>query len=925
MRPEHWLYTIPLRLRSLFRRRQADQELDDELRDHVERKTDAYVAKGMSPQEARRQAFLEMGGIERRKEECRDTRQVNWLQDLLQDLRFGLRMLRKSPGFAAVAILTLALGIGANTAIFTLVNAVMLQSLPVRNPSELYRLGNDNFKCCVMSGLEGRYTLFSKALYDQLRDNTPEFSELTAFQARADAISLRRNSVQGDSRVGHAEYVSGNYFQTFGLSPVLGRLLSPADDTPAVPPVAVMSHRAWHDFYGSDPAIIGSAFTVNTVSFTIVGVAPAGFYGDTLRSDPPDIWMPIATERLENKTVVKVNRPDVQWLFLIGRMKPGERVSQVQAHVTTEVQQWLSAQTFLNAEDRRDISKQIVILESAAGGVDSLRESYQNGLLVLTITSGMVLLIACANVASLLLARAMSSRLQTAVRIALGATRGRLVRQMVTEGVLLALFGGAAGLLLAFGGTRALLVVAFRGAYYVPIGASPSLPILGFTLAISVLTGVVFATAPAWISSQTIPNDALRNARSTRDRSPFARKSLVVLQTALSLALLAGAGLLVETLNNLEHQKWGFVTNGRLIVRVDLSLAGYTADRLPQLYSQIEQRFEALPGVLSASYSTESPMDGWNSGTWITVAGNSEFNAGVAETPSLLRVGPHYFQTVGTRLLRGRLINERDTANSRFVAVVNETFAREFLPKQDPLGTAFGILGDASHSHDFEIVGVVEDAKYQNARQPAYATYFVPFFQDPIYQDASTTSDMISFDFIKYIELDVAGDPNRMQSAVREVLANIDPNLMPLKILSLADQVSLNFNEEHLVERLAVFYGLLALALATIGLYGVIAYMVVRRTNEMGVRMALGAQPWDIFRAVMREGGLLTLIGIAIGLGMAVSLARLMSTLLYGLALTDLWIFAAAAAILAVAGFAASYIPARRTMRVDPMVALRYE
>jgi macrolide transport system ATP-binding/permease protein len=900
-----------------------ESEMDVEMRFHIEAYAEDLIRSGVPREEALRQARIEFGGIEGVKEECRDARGVNLVESVLQDVRYGLRMLRKSPGFTAVAVLTLALGIGANTAIFTLVHAVMLQTLPVRNPSELYRLGNDNRMCCEMSGLEGRYTLFSKALYDQLRDNTPEFSELTAFQAEAPALSLRRNGAQGDSRVGHAEYVSGNYFQTFGLSPVRGRLLSPTDDTPAAPPVAVMSYRAWHDFYGSDPSIIGSAFTVNAISLTIVGVAPAGFYGDTLRSDPPDIWMPVAMEALEGKTVV--DRPDVQWLFLIGRMKPGERASQVQAHVTTEVQQWLSAQSFLNAEDRRDITRQKVILESAAGGVNSLRESYQSGLLVLTIISGLVLLIACANVASLLLERAMGSRLQTAVRIALGATRGRLIRQMVTEGVLLGLLGGAAGLVLAFGGTRALLLLAFRGAHYVPIDAGPSLPILVFTLAMSLLTGVVFATVPAWMSSQTNPNEALRSVRSTRDRSPFARKSLVVLQTALSLALLAGAGLLVETLHNLEHQKWGFVANGRLIIHVDPALAGYTVDRLPQLYSQIERRFEALPGVLSASYSTHSPMDGWNSGAWITVAGNSEFNAGVAKSPSLLRVGPHYFQTVGTRLLRGRVIDEHDTAKSRFVAVVNETFARQFFPKQDPLGKTFGIHGDVGHSHDFEIVGIVEDAKYQNARQPAYATYFVPFFQDPIYKDASTAIDLTSFDFIKDIELDVAGDPSRMQSTVREVLPNIDPNLVPLKILSLADQVSLNFNEEHLVSRLTVFYGLLALVLATIGLYGVVAYMVVRRTSEMGVRMALGAQPWDIFRAVLREGGLLTLIGIAIGLGAALGLARLMSALLYGVAFTDVWIFAAAASILAGAGFAACYIPARRAMLVDPMTALRHE
>lgn len=925
MRTVRWLFTIPLRLRSLFLASQADGELDDELRDHVVLKTADYIAQGMPADEARRRARLDMEGIEQTKEQCRDARSVSWIQDFTHDLRFAGRTLRKSPGFTVVAVITLALGIGANTAIFGLVHDVMFQSLPVQSPGELYRVGNDNYMCCVMSGLQRSYTLFSEALADQIRENTPEFSQITAFQAGAAAISLRRNGVQGEARLGHSEYVSGNYFQTFGISPVIGRLLSPADDTPGAPPVAVMSYRAWHDFYRSDPGIVGSGFTLSTISYTIVGVAPAGFYGETLRSDPPDVWMPIATEAFESKTVVLVNRPDVQWLYLIGRLKPGERVSAVQAHVTTEVQQWLSAQTFFDADDRLQIPKQKVILESAPGGVDSLRESYQDGLMLLTIISGLVLLIACANVASLLLARAMNGRMQTAVRIALGATRGRLIRQMLAEGVLLSLLGGAAGLVLAYAGTRALLLLAFRGARYVPIDPAPSPAVLAFTLAISVLTGVLFATAPAWISSHTHPNETLRNSRSTRDRSPLARKSLVVLQTALSLALLACAGLLVQSLNKLEHQKWGFVTSGRLIVHVDLGLAGYTAERLPQLYSEIQQRFEAVPGVYSASYSTQSPMDGWNSGARIVVPGSPEQNAGVPRSPSLIRAGPRYFETVGTRLIRGRLIDEHDTANSPFVAVVNETFARVFFPKQDALGKTFGIHGDASHSRDFEIVGIVEDAKYQNARRAAYATYFVPFFQDPIYKDTSTTRDIASFDFIRDIELHVAGDPDRMQSTVRDILANIDPNLVPTKMLSLADQVSLNFNEEHLVARLTVFYGLLALVLATVGLYGVIAYMVVRRTKEMGVRMTLGAQPWNIFSAVMREGGLLTLIGIAVGVGAALGLAKLMSALLYGVSLTDVWILAAAAAVLIGAALVACYLPARRAMRVDPIVALRNE
>ncbi|MGB6357674.1 MAG: ABC transporter permease, partial [Candidatus Acidiferrales bacterium] len=585
----HWIS------RFLHRRKQ-DARLDSELRFHVERQTAENISAGMSPDEARRRALAKFGGLEYIKEETRDARSTHFIEALLQDVHYALRVLRKSPAFTAVAILTLALGIGANTAIFTLVHAVMLQSLPVKNPSQLYRLGDDAGDCCDITGTQGDFSIFSTVLYKQLRDNTPEFSELAAFQPQPGSVILRRSSSVG-GRSAVQEFVSGNYFRTFSVSASSGRMLTPADDQLGATPVAVMSYHAWRVFYASDPSVVGSSFLVDTIPFTVVGVAPPGFYGDTLRSDPPDLWVPISAEGLEHHGGSSIsNFPSNNWLFAIGRLKPGGQPSEVQAHVTAEVQQWLSAQSFLSAEDRRDIPKQRVVVVSARGGVTALEQSYGDGVLLLVIVSGFILLIACANVASLLLAKATATRLQTAVRIALGATRGRLIRQMITEGIVLALLGGAAALLIAYNGSSALLLVAFRGATYIPIGARPSLSIFGFALALSVLTGVIFATAPAWMASQANPNEALRSARTTRDRSPLVRKSLVILQAALSLTLLAEAGLLTETLAHLEHQHFGFETQGRLILRVNPILAGYTPERLPGLYEQIEERFGAVPG-----------------------------------------------------------------------------------------------------------------------------------------------------------------------------------------------------------------------------------------------------------------------------------------------------------------------------------------
>ncbi len=845
---------------------------------------------------------------------------------LFQDLRYGLRQLRRNPGFTAVAVVTLALGIGANTAIFTLVHAVMLKSLPVANPRQLYRLG-DNDNCCVLNGFQGSFSLFSYSLYRQFRDHTPEFSELAAFQSITMTLSVRRSGASAPAEPAVGEFVSGNYFTTFGIRAFAGRALTPADDTPSAPPVAVMSYRAWQQHYALDLAVIGSTFTVNGLPFAVAGVSPPGFFGDTLRSDPPDFWIPLASEPALDRQNSLLNNPAQHWLYAIGRLKSGAQPEPVQSRLTVELQQWFTSQAAdIPTQYRADIAKQYIRLTPAGSGVASMQSDYTAGLRLLMAVSGLVLLIACANIANLLLARGATRRQEAAVRVALGAPRWRLIREMLTESVLLALVGGAAGLFVAFNGTRAILLLAFRGAHYVPINPSPSLPVLGFAFLLSGITGIVFGVGPAWVTSHSDPAEALRGAgRSTRDRSSLPRRSLVVLQVALSLVLLVGAGLLTKSLHNLEEQSFGFETQGRLVVKIDPLLSGYTPERLSGLYRQLEERLTQIPGVLSASLSGYSPMSqsNWGSSTYVEgrpPAANSDDE----NQSSWVRVGPHYFETIGTRLLRGRVIGEEDTPSSRYVAVINEAFARRFLPREDPIGKHFGVM-DPGHSGDYEIVGIVEDAKYLHADEPARPTFFLPLLQIPNYADETSRSNMIRSSYIHNIELRVGGQPGNPGPAVRRTLADIDPNLTVLDMISFDEQVSRNFNQERLIVRLTELFGALALILACVGLYGVTAYSVARRTNEIGIRMALGADRAGVLALVLRGALGQIVLGVSIGIPAALAGGRLLASQLYGVKSYDPVILGLAAIVLVTCALVAGLVPARRATKVDPMVALRYE
>jgi predicted permease len=837
---------------------------------------------------------------------------------LIQDLKNGFRRLWKNPGFTVVAVVTLALGIGANTAIFTLVNAVLLKSLPVVKPSELYRVGNGH-NCCVIGGFQNNWGIYSFELYKEFRDHTPEFSQMAAFQGGSQELAVRRSGSPGAAAPFQGEFVSGNYFSALGLGAFAGRVISLSDDTAGAPAVAVMSYRAWQQHFGLDPSVIGATFNINTVPYTLIGIAPPGFFGDRLQPDPPDFWIPLATEPALSGPNSLLNRPGLHWLYIIGRLNPGAKPANVQSEVTIELQNWLSGQPDLTPYDRTQLGKQRINLAPGGSGVENLQQETSAGLRLLMIISGLVLLIACANIANLLLARGAATRAETAIRLALGAPRWKLIRAILTESVLLAVLGGAAGLFVAFAGTHAILALAFRGARYIPINPVPSLPALAFAFLLSLVTGVLFGVAPAWATSHSDPADALRGAgRSTRDRASLAKKSLVALQVALSTVLLIGAGLLTETLRNLENQRFGFEPEGRVIVRVNPALAGYKPDRLYGLYEQLQQRLPQIPGVIGASYSLYSPMRGDNWSLGVHVEGHP---ADERIGASFDRVGPHYFETIGTRLLRGRVIGDQDTPTSRFVAVINQTFARKFFPKGDPIGKHFG-MGDVSNAGDLEIVGIVEDAKYQDAREAAYPTFFMPFLQ--VARDPKL-SFMIGSHYVGDIELRVAGKPPNLEAGVRHALADINPDLTVISMVSLSEQLTRNFNQDRLLARLTELFGGLALILACVGLYGVTSYSVALRTNEIGIRMALGADRKKILGMVLRSSLFQAILGLAIGVPAALGGARLLAAQLFGVKSYDPEILALSAMILACCALVAGFIPARRATKVDPMVALRYE
>ncbi len=844
----------------------------------------------------------------------------------MHDIRIAFRQLRKSPAFAITVILTIALGIGANTAIFTLVYAVLMKSLPVVDPKTLYRIG-DKDDCCVNGGFEnddGDFDLFSYELYRQFRDNTPEFEQLAAMQSAVNGLTVRRGSEP--AKFEQSEYVSGNYFSTFGIKPFAGRLLTPADDTAGAAPAVVMSYQAWQSDYGSDPALIGSTLYIQSQPVTVAGIAPPGFFGDRIRSRPPAIWMPLAIEPVIAGGSSLLHVLDSNWLYVIGRVKPGVSVGALQAKISNSLRLWLANQSrYTRNGGSTIIPRQHVVITPAGAGIQNLQQETGKGLYLLMAISALVLLVACANIANLLLARGTTRKAETSIRMALGAARSRLMRQMLTESVLLACLGGLAGLGLAYEGTRTILALAFPNSPHVPIEASPSLPVLGFAFLLSLVTGIVFGIVPAWITSHSDPAEALRGMnRSTRDRSSLPQKSLIVVQAALSLALLVTAGLLTRSLRNLEHQDFGIQTANRYVLHLDPAGAGYTPEKLPALYQRLEQQFGALPGVQGVGLALYSTLEGDNWGEGIRVEGRPEPAPTEDNNSSWDRVNPQFFETVGQPVIRGRGFTDSDTATSQLVAVVNQAFVKKFFPKEDPIGRHFGIF-DQKYAGAFEIVGIVANAKYSFPREEVRPMYFRPLTQQMRFTEPDAVTAEGRSLYIDSVTLHFREKPQDLDAMVRHTLAEIDPNLTVIDLNPLEQQVSDNFNQETLIARLTMLFGLLALVLASVGLYGITSYAVARRTSEIGLRMALGADRGTVVRMVLRGAFLQVGLGLALGIPLTLLGARLMADQLYGVRPYDPWSLSIAVVVLSMAAALAGFIPARRAASIEPMEALRTE
>jgi predicted permease len=842
----------------------------------------------------------------------------------MKDVRYALRQFAAAPVFTATVVLTLALGIGATTAIYTLVHAVLLSSLPVAKPSELYRVG-DVENCCVSSGLQDDWSLFSYDKYKTFRDNTQGFLELAAFQAGGDLVGVRRSETSQPARSMRGEYVSGNYFSMFGIGPYSGRIITPDDDHKGAIPTAVLSYRAWQNDFGGDRSVVGSGVTMNGQPFTVVGIAPPDFFGDRLEA-PAAFWIPIADEPLIDGASGILEFPQQDWLDVIGRIAPGANPKQIEAHMQVELQQWLlSPIAKLQPGEEFMVSKQTLHLSPGGAGVQMLRDEYQSGLHLLMWISALVLTVACANVASLMLVRATNRKLQTSIRAALGAPPSRQIRQVLTESLVLAALGGIAGIALAFAGTRNILRLAFQETY-VAIHASPSLPVLAFTFAVAMLTGILFGVAPAWITAKTAPADALRGAgRSTKQSGGWTQKSLVVAQAALSLVLLSSAGLLAQSLRNMHSQNFGFETPNRYILHVDPQMAGYKPTQLEALYRQIHESLSGIPGISQVSFSLYSPMEGDNWGETVFVEGqappppDSDVN-----NASWVRVSAGYFETLGTKIIQGRSFSEQDSPSSERVAMVNQTFANKFFKEDNPIGKHFGDL-DMKHAGEFEIVGVTEDTQYRDPTRKIPPTFFLPATQRVVYDDPRFLTFEDRNHYLNAIELKTRGSVPGLESQVRHAFADVNPDLAVIDFMTFAKQVDGNFTQQAMIAKLTSLFGLLALVLASVGLYGVTAYTVERRTNEIGIRMALGASRSHVLKLILRGALLQMAVALAIGIPVTIAAGRAMAAQLFGVKPYDPRILLLATAALVGAAFLAAVIPAGRAATLDPIRALRSE
>jgi predicted permease len=851
--------------------------------------------------------------------------------NVLADVAYALRKFRSSGVFTATAILTLALGIGGTTAIFTLIHAVMLKSLPVGDPAALYRIG-DGDACCVQGGPQDRWGMVSFPLFERINAAVPEFESLTAFQASQSRMAVRREGLNEAPRPLRTLYVTGNYFTTLGVGAFTGRVFTTADDAAGAPPVVMMAYHAWSGAFRGDASIVGSTLIIEGYPFTVAGVAPPGFFGETLRADPPDLWVPLQHEPLISGAETSLLRQPISaWLRVIGRLRDGASIDGMDARLTTLLRNWMRTEAGYPPNwmpgIERTLAQQTMTVVPAGAGVGVMKEQYGRSLGILMVVCGLVLLIACANVANLLLARAVARRGQTAVRLAMGASRAQIITEALVECVVLAIGGAIAGLVVATAAARLLLSLAFAGTTLLPIETLPSPLVLAFAVALAVITALLFGAAPAWFATRTDPIDALRGAgRTAGDRSSIARTSLLVLQAALSVVLVAGSTMLGRSLSNLQGQDFGFNREGRVLVTVGRPAASFAGASLTALYRDVAARLARIPGVQSAGLALYNPLtNNWGEG--VLIAGKPTPPPGAQTGSSWNRVTTNYLTQLGVKLVRGRRFTDADNETSQNVAVVNEAFVRQFFSSgEDPIDQHFG-LNLPENVNSFRIVGVVGDARFASFQldRPARPMFFVPLAQTVDYANPMMRRVETASHYVGGLLLVTDVPTGTLEPLVARALSEADPNLAVINIRTLEQQVELIFNPRRAVSSLAGLFGLLALVLAAIGLYGVTAYSVARRTSEIGVRIALGADRGNIIGLVLASAFRRVAVGLVLGLPLAVGAGYLLSAQLYGVKFWDPVALSVAAGALAVAALVASMVPASRAATLAPMTALRTE
>ena len=903
---------LRLRFRSLFRRAQVEAELAAELRFHLDQQIDENIAAGMSPDEARHAALRTFGGVEQIQERCREMRGNRWIEQLLQDLSYALRTFRRSPTFTLVAVLSLALGIGANTAIFSLINALLLRELPVQEPSGLVAVGDPTRVGSLSTG-NVRNDLMSVPMYKEIRDQNHVFSQVFA-SGRVGRLSVGIDPSATEPESARGRLVSGNYFSVLGVQAVRGRTFTAQEDrTPGATPFVVISHAYWQRRFALDPQIIGRRITLNKHPFTIIGVTPEGFFGDIV-GVATDLWIPLTMQPQVNPGRNFLDRWDASWLLLMGRLAPGVSIEKARAEINVLFPRILKENTgsiteqLLPSPDRMHVE-----VTSGAAGFSALRRELSQPLFTLMTMVALVLLVACANVANLMLERAMARQKEIAVRLALGAGRARLIRQLLTESVLLSVLGGALGLLFAFWASKALLQLV-SGNAAASIDLRPDLPILGFTAAVAIFTGVLFGLAPALRATRVELAPTLKeSARSVAGQGAGGRwqlgKLLVVVQFALSLLLVMGAGLFLRTLRNLERLDLGYDRHSLLLLNVEPVAAGYEGARLETFPRELVDQLKALPGVRAVTFSENGIFSGTESGTTIRLP-DSQNPGEDGFSIAYDCVGAEYFQTTGIPLAAGRDFELRDGPGAPYVAVINEAMAKKHFAGVSPLGKHVVISGPPDR--EYEIVGVARNARDHDLRGAVEPRLYVPLVQ--------------STDIGTDINLEISTrEPAALVEPVRQAIRAYDPDLPIREIAPLTSMIDETITNERTIARLAVIFGLLALLLAAIGLYGVISYTIARRINEIGIRMALGARRSRVLWMVLRETMLLALAGIVIGVPVALGSARAVSSRLFGLSPSDPATLLVAIGILLVVAVFAGLIPGSRATRISPVQALRYE